>query len=311
MKHWICACMLGVMGAGLLACSSGPRGRVALPAQQTQRRAIEALPPEIYADTVTVQDFRRVCDALARDLVTQPFITRSGKPPVITIRKLANKTSVMIDEEIFQETIRVQLMEHSRGAVLFRDDDSYRDIVQERLRQSSSEIEVTLTDSVVSKNTRQRGRDLEFDRGSLSGQNRHASDSGLQDAEQEIDLEQSASVSGKVAQADYFLRGLIYQLRETDARSPDQGMSYFQYQFRVVDARSGIIMWEKMLDTKLMGTYAPVKAAPAGAAGQAGGPPNLFSGCVVAQGSTAPVGNCPAGFVPGNNAAPQSAQPTP
>lgn len=304
MKRWICACMLGVMGVGLLACSGGPRGRVALPGQQTQRRTIEALPPEIYADTVTVQDFRRVCDALARDLVTQPFITRSGKPPVITIRKLANKTSVLIDEGIFQETIRVQLMEHSRGAILFRDDDSYRDIVQERLRQSSSEIEVTLTDSVVSRNTRQRGRDLEFDRGSLSGQNQHATDSALEDAEQELDLERSASVSGKVAQADYFLRGLIYQVREPDARFPDEGMSYFQYQFRVVDARSGIIMWEKMLDTKLIGSYAPVKAAPAGAGGQAGGPPNLFSGCVPAPGSTAPIGGCPAGFAPGS-AAPQ------
>ncbi|MCP5070040.1 MAG: hypothetical protein GY946_26015 [bacterium] len=328
MKHWIWACMLGAVGCGMIACSSP--GRVALPAQQTQRRAIEALPPDIYADTVTVQDFRRVCDALARDLITQPFITRSGKPPVITIRKLANKTSLMIDEQIFQETIRVQLMEHARGAVLFRDDQSYRDIVQERLRQSSNEIEVTLTDSVVSKSTNQRGRDLEFDRGSLSGQGQHASDSALQDAEQELELEQSASVSGKVAQADYFLRGLIYQLREPDAQSPDGGMSYFQYQFRVVDARSGIIMWEKMLDTKLARTYAPVKAAPAGSGGQAGGAPNLFNGCVLAQGSAAQgssaqgsaaqgsntqgsaaaAGSCPPGFVPGNTT-PQSTQSTP
>lgn len=309
MKVWIPVFMLGAVGPGMLACGSSGTGT--LPAQQTQRRAIEALPSEIYADTVTVQDFRRVCDALARDLITQPFITRAGQPPVITIRKLTNKTSVMIDEQIFQETIRVKLMEHARGAVLFRDDVSYRDIVQERLRQSSSEIEVTLTDSVVNRTSSRRGRDLEFQRGSLSGQGQHSGDTALQDAEQELLLEQSARVSSKVARADYFLRGLIYQLREPDARNPKKGMSYFQYQFRVVDARSGIIVWEKMLDTKLAGSYTPVKAPPAGSGGQAGGPPNIFIGCVAAPGASAQAsGSCPPGFVPGS-ATPQFGQPTP
>ena len=309
MNRWIFAFMLGAIGSGALACAGC--GSRTLPAQQTQRRAIEALPPEIYADTVTVQDFRRVCDALARDLITQPFITRSGQPPVITIRKLTNKTSVMIDEQIFQETIRVKLMEHARGAVLFRDDGSYRDIVQERLRQSSNQIEVTLTDSVVSRDSSRRGRDLEFERGSLSGQGQHSKDTALQDAEQEIELEQSASVSSKVAQADYFLRGLIYQLREPDARNPKKGMSYFQYQFRVVDTRSGIIVWEKMLDTKLIGSYTPVKARPAGSAGRTGAPPNMFTGCVPAPGAAAQAGSsCPPGFVPGN-ATPQTGQSTP
>lgn len=293
-----------------LACQGS--GRTTLPAQRTQQVALEELPREIYADTITVQDFRRVCDALARDLVAQPFIGRSDAPPVVTIRKLANKTSVLIDEQIFQETIRVKLMEHSQGSVLFRDDDSYRDIVEERMRQSGSEIQVTLTDSVVSRNTNQRGRDLEFERGSLSGQGQHAIDSNVQDAERELELEQSASVKSRVAAADYFLRGLIYQVREADARNPKKGTSYFQYQFRVVDARSGIIVWEKMLDTKLAGSYAPVKKKAATSA-QGGAPTNQFAGCVPIQGGQ-PVpqqpgaGGCPPGTVQ-SGAAPGQAQP--
>ena len=35
----------------------------------------------------------------------------------------------------------------------------------------------------------------------------------------------------------------------------NRGMSYFQYQFRVVDARSGLIVWEKMLSNKMAGEY--------------------------------------------------------
>jgi hypothetical protein len=68
----------------------------------SQIRHTTALPPEVFADTITVQQFRRVCDVMARDLVLQAFVTRSPRPPVITIRKLQNKTGVEIDEKIFQ-----------------------------------------------------------------------------------------------------------------------------------------------------------------------------------------------------------------
>ena len=245
------------------ACAKPPPKRVVLPPQMTQRRPIEALPPEVYSDRITVQDFRSVCDALARDMVIQPFVGRAGTPPVVTIRQLQNKTDLDVDEQIFQETIRAKLMEHSRGAILFRDDVSYNDIVEERLRSSGGDIQVTITDSSVKSRTNDRFRESQYERGSLSGRGRGRQADVAQENERQVDMEQSGSVSSRVAQADYFLRGIIYQLNEPNALDTVEGMSYFQYQFRVVDARSGIIVWEKMLDSKRIGLYEPVQEPPA------------------------------------------------
>lgn len=244
------------------ACAKPPK-RVVLPPQATQRRPIEALPQEVYSDRITVQDFRSVCDALARDMVVQPFIGRASRPPVITIRQLQNKTDIDLDQQIFQETIRVKLMEHSQGAILFRDDVSYNDIVQERLRSSGGDIQVTITDTSVESRTNDRFRESQYERGSLTGRGRGRQADVAREDEHEVDMEQSGSVSSRVAQADYFLRGIVYQLNEPNALDPVEGMSYFQYQFRVVDARSGIIVWEKMLDSKRIGLYEPVEEPPA------------------------------------------------
>ena len=246
------------------------------PSQTTQRRPIQQMPGVVYADTIPVADFRAVCDALARDLVVQPFIARSDRPPVVTIRKLQNKTDVDLDEEIFQETIRVKLVEHAQGAVLFRDDASYRDIVEERLRSSGNEIEISITDSRVDTQSADRFRDLEYEAGSLSGSRLDNQRSAMREDETEVEMEQSGSVSARVAEVDYFLRGLVYQVREPDARNPKQGMNYFQYQFRVVDARNGIIVWEKMLDGKLEGEYMPLKKKSRSGTGALGAPPNYF-----------------------------------
>jgi hypothetical protein len=72
-------------------------------------------------------------------------------------------------------------------------------------------------------------------------------------------------MKSKVAEADYFLRGIIYQIKERNAQNPDEGMNYFQFQFRVVDARNGLIVWEKMLDSKMEGEYQPLQGIGAGA----------------------------------------------
>jgi PBP1b-binding outer membrane lipoprotein LpoB len=230
---------------------------------QSQVRQVSDLPLEVYADTITVQQFRRVCDAMARDLVIQSFVTRAPHPPVITVRKLENKTNIKIDQSIFQETIRVKLIENARGLVLFRDDASYRDIVMEKARQNSGEIQVSMTDSIVKTRTVDRVHEREFDGGSLSGA--YGKNEGATNIEQEerVEMVQEATVRSKVAAADYFLRGIIYQINERHANRPEEGMSYFQYQFRVVDARTGIIVWEKMLNSKMEGTY----AAPRGGTG--------------------------------------------
>ena len=227
--------------------------------QKTQMRAIDALPSEVYADQITVAQFRSVCDMLARNLVVQPFVTRAAHPPVVTIRKLENKTSKDIDKSIFQETIRAKLMEYGGGTILFRDDTSYKDIIKERVRQGGGEVTVTLTDSSTESSGYERTGEREFDAGSLSGDynSRELESSGQEKSS--MKMRQSGKAKSGLADADYFLRGIIYQVKEANAHSPNKGMNYYQYQFRVVDARTGLIVWEKMLDSKMAGRYEKAK----------------------------------------------------
>jgi hypothetical protein len=236
---------------------------------------VDALPTEVAADTITVAQFRYVCDMMARDLVRQPFVVRFGRPPVITIRKIQNKTGQYVDEHIFQETIRGKLMQNAGGTILFRDDASYNDIIQERVRQSNEEMTVTLTDTIIEEKTYDRVNEKTFESGSLSGAGGNMENARNVEEERAMDMSQTATVKSALAAADYFLRGIIFQVNERDVTQKNEGMSYFQYQFRVVDARNGLIAWEKMLSSKMVGQYmlAPGAAAadpnnPNAAAGQ-------------------------------------------
>lgn len=253
-----------------------------------QVRPIDAIPREVAADTITVGQYRYVCDAMARDFIRQPFVVRAARPPVVTIRKIQNKTGIYIDEQIYQETIRAKLMENAGGMVLFRDDVSYKDIIEERARQSNEELTVTLTDTVLKTNTQDRVRDREFESGSLSGASGNTEMAQNIEEESTMDMSQTATVKSGVAAADYFLRGIIFQVNERDMRAKNSGMSYFQYQFRVVDARSGLIVWEKMLSSKMAGEYMLQPQAPAGQTPGAGGaaPAGWPTGPVVQPGQT-------------------------
>lgn len=252
----VCALLVDV--CFIAGCGAGRDVEPPLP-PQTQVRAIDALPAEIESDIITVRQFRQVCDKLARSLVTQPFITRAPRPPVITIRPLENKTGVDVDESIFQETIRAKLMEHAGGAVLFRDDVSYKDVLQERLRQGNEEVTITATDSTITTRNRDDVRGIELGGGFLSGSNVTQENINNVESESGVQIEHTGSVKARVADADYFLRGLVYQIKERDVNDPQRGMNYYQYQFRIVDARTGLIVWEKMLGSKLEGKYTELK----------------------------------------------------
>ncbi len=301
---FLCGIILLLLSAG---CQTAPekRAEANLKTQKmldrptyNQVRQITALPLEVYADTITVQQFRRVCDVLARNLVIQSFVTHASRPPVVTVRKLENKSEIDIDESIFQETIRAKLIEYSRGLILFRDDASYRDIIVEKARQNSGEIQVSMTDSMVETRTVDRIREREFDGGSLSGSyGKHEGDKNIEQVHK-VEMMQEATVKSKVAAADYFLRGIIYQINERHANRPEEGMSYFQYQFRVVDARTGIIVWEKMLSSKMEGSYG-VQPGGGGVDDQGAAPASWPSG----QGT---IGNVQPNQ--GNNAAPPPEQ---
>lgn len=244
--------LMGVVGGCV---SNGKPAKPVAANTNSQVRPVDALPKEVAADRITVAQFRFVSDMMARDLIRQPFVVQASRPPIVTIRKLENKTGVYIDEQIYQETIRVKLMENSGGLLLFRDDASYKDIIKERVRQSNEELIVTLTDTELGSKTRNRIKEREYETGSLSGDSGTGEITDNFEEETTMDMNQTASVKSKVAAADYFLRGIIYQVNEKDMTKKNSGMSYFQYQFRVVDARSGLIVWEKMMSSKMAGEY--------------------------------------------------------
>lgn len=257
----------------LQACT-GTKKKVKPVTAATQVRPVEALPTRVAADTITVAQFRYVSDMMARDLVRQPFVVRAARPPIVTVRKIQNKTGIYIDEQIFQETIRAKLMQNAGGMLLFRDDVSYKDIIRERVRQSNEEMVVTLTDTELTTITHDRVRESEFESGSLSGSSGTGEQTRNIEEESTVDMSQTASVKSKIAAADYFLRGIIFQVNERDMTKKNRGMSYFQYQFRVVDARNGLIVWEKMMSSKMAGEYmlqpkAAAAANPNAPAGQA------------------------------------------
>ena len=124
-----------------------------------------------------------------------------------------------------------------------------------------------------------------------------------------MDMQQSARVKSRLAPADYFLRGIIYQVKEIDAAKPQTGMNYFQFQFRMTDARSGLIVWEKMMAYKMEGEYG-VKSMNAqqaqgqGAQGQGTMPGGWPTGAGGGQNGTAP-GGMPGGWPTGATGAGQ------
>lgn len=198
------------------------------PTATTRRAPTESLPGAML-DQIQVEDLRVTADTMARDIVLQEFLYTGNRVPVVAIRPIENKTDLPIDPEIFQQTMRVKLMEQSGGRILFRDDASHLYTVEERMRQSGRvQISTTTTRTRTSAPT-QVGSPIQR----------------TEQSQQETTMTESGDVSQRVADIDYFLTGLIYSTTEVAARGAEQGMRYFQFQFRLTNAQTNIIMWEK------------------------------------------------------------------
>jgi len=103
------------------------------------------------------------------------------------------------------------------------------DTVEERMRQSSK---VQISSSTTQRRTNAPTR---------VGQPLQRTTQSQED----VTMTQSGEVSQRVADIDYFLTGLIYSTTEVAALGANQGMRYFQFQFRLTNAQTNIIMWEK------------------------------------------------------------------
>lgn len=216
--------ILVIVHSTLTACAVRDPQAVADP-----RRAPTEVLPGAILDQIQVEDLRVTADTMARDIVLQDFLYSGKRVPVVAIRPIENKTDLPIDPEIFQQTMRVKLMEKSGGRILFRDDASHLYTVEERMRQSGRvQISTSTTRTRTSAPT-QVGQPIRI----------------TEQSQEDTTMTETGDVSQRVADIDYFLTGLIYSTTEVAARGADQGMRYFQFQFRLTNAQTNIIMWEK------------------------------------------------------------------
>jgi len=136
-----------IMLGGCTATVPTPAARVTTRVAPTQ-----ALPRAIL-NQITVEDLRVTCDLMARDLIMQTFIYLKKSTPVIAVKPIENKTDLTIDPDIFQKTIRVKLMERSGGRILFRDEESYKYTLDERVKQSDGKVQITTTTTRTRRQT--------------------------------------------------------------------------------------------------------------------------------------------------------------
>lgn len=207
----------------------------------TDRTAPQQPLPQAMLNQITVEDMRVTADTMARDLVVQEFLYTRPHTAVVAVKPIENKTDLTIDPDIFQKTIRVKLMERGGGRILFRDEESYRYTLDERMKQSGKVQISSTTTRTRTQNPTQLGAPVTPNTQTQSQTNTTITDEG--------------EVEKKVADADYFLTGLIYSTTESVAANAPQGMRYFQFQFRLTDAQSNIIMWEKEYQVKRQGRF--------------------------------------------------------
>lgn len=211
----------------------------AVPVQQTNRVTPTTQIPGAMLDQLTIEDMRVTADLMARDLVLQPFVHASSRPPVVAVKPIENKTDLDLDPDIIQKTIRVKLMERSGGKILFRDEASYQYTIDERMKQSGTvQISSTTSTQRVKQPTRV-GQPLQI----------------TSQSQTQTVMREEGEVAKKVANADYFLTGFIYSTKEVRRTGDPQGMRYFQFQFRMTDAQTNIIVWEKEYPVKRVGQF--------------------------------------------------------
>lgn len=89
--------------------------------------------PSPLGDTTTdSQDLRTIAQRMARSLITVQPIAAAGSPPRIAFLDVNNRTNQIIDKEIFLNSIRTLLIQHSSGKVIFLDRARINQIMAER-----------------------------------------------------------------------------------------------------------------------------------------------------------------------------------
>ncbi|MFH0980854.1 MAG: hypothetical protein V2A79_04875 [Planctomycetota bacterium] len=88
---------------------------------KTKRVDPDALTEEEVGTGLTSQDFRSVCERMARSLVRIPQFQNSSTPPKVALTEVVNNTNDYIDGDEFTHKMRTLLIKHCEGRVTFLD----------------------------------------------------------------------------------------------------------------------------------------------------------------------------------------------
>ncbi len=215
---------------------------------RTSRREIEDAPANRVLDKPSVQDFRIACDQMARDIVMSNLVQQTDGPVVFEIKPIEDLTGQNLDLTIYPRTIREKLMNMGGGQVVFRDETAREEVIQERIEQSDAVVNVTRTESSTIS-ARRNSKNQKFSKGGAGmvfddvDENRKADEQRTQ----------QVKVTGRIADVDYFLKGFIYLQDERTSGVKRYGYRYYRFQFRLTDARSGLMVWEKSFELKTAG----------------------------------------------------------
>ncbi|MBM3554304.1 MAG: hypothetical protein FJX47_01965 [Alphaproteobacteria bacterium] len=202
-----------LVGALALGACSGPQR------SETMERADRPMAPAVAkpggSDSLSPVAFRNMIETVAKEIVSAPGFREGAEAPVIALGDYHNATALRIDRMMVLESVRAEVMRLSSGRIRFRDDAAYAAIIEERARQA-------VATAAAERSGSRRG----------DGASRY---------------EQRAAVDGRVIEAAVILAGSAYQIVERDAAHPEWGTTYHQFHFRLVDVKTGAILWEKIV----------------------------------------------------------------
>ena len=100
-------------------------------AGRTKRVDPDALAEKEAGTGLTSQDFRSVCQRMARSLLNVPEIQHAAEPPLVAIAPVVNDSNDYIDGTEFARKIRTELIKYAEGRVRFLDRELTRRIDDE------------------------------------------------------------------------------------------------------------------------------------------------------------------------------------
>ncbi len=238
MRRWVGAMLL--LGVAVMVCMNA----CASPDKPVStHRALQEEPREPYLAAPLVDDFLAVCDLMARDLVLCSAVQSAEEPVVVEIKPMENHTGEPLDLSIYPRTVRGIIQRMGEAPILFRDETARAQVIDERIEQTDEPI-------IVGDHAEETRRRTSVDLGSSLEVGTLLPST---DEERHRTSHRVTEVSGKLRDVDYFLNGFVYGMNEMNVGQETQGFRYLQFQFRLTDSKTGIIVWEQMYQVKRKG----------------------------------------------------------